>query len=97
MHVTVGACCWGWVVVPRAGWQMQAAAPSVAQQACAVRASLPSDSDWLALSPVPITCLPHFVQPFQYADVVTTTTHKSLRGPRAGMIFFRRVRLSSPI
>lgn len=28
--------------------------------------------------------------PFQYADLVTTTTHKSLRGPRAGIIFFRR-------
>jgi len=28
--------------------------------------------------------------PFQYCDVVTTTTHKSLRGPRAGMIFFRK-------
>lgn len=30
-------------------------------------------------------------QPFEFCDVVTTTTHKSLRGPRAGMIFFRRV------
>jgi len=28
--------------------------------------------------------------PFEYAHVVTTTTHKSLRGPRAGMIFFRK-------
>jgi glycine hydroxymethyltransferase len=28
--------------------------------------------------------------PFEWADVVTTTTHKSLRGPRAGLIFFRK-------
>ncbi|EFA09131.1 serine hydroxymethyltransferase isoform X1 [Tribolium castaneum] len=28
--------------------------------------------------------------PFEYADVVSTTTHKSLRGPRAGVIFFRK-------
>merc|ERR1711871_1455886 len=28
--------------------------------------------------------------PFDYSDIVTTTTHKSLRGPRAGMIFFRK-------
>ncbi|KPI83623.1 serine hydroxymethyltransferase (SHMT-S) (SHMT-S) [Leptomonas seymouri] len=28
--------------------------------------------------------------PFLYADLVSTTTHKSLRGPRAGMIFYRK-------
>merc|ERR1712238_369867 len=27
--------------------------------------------------------------PFEHADIVTTTTHKSLRGPRSGMIFFK--------
>lgn len=27
--------------------------------------------------------------PFDFCDVVTTTTHKTLRGPRAGMIFYK--------
>ena len=28
--------------------------------------------------------------PFEFCDIVTTTTHKTLRGPRAGMIFFKK-------
>lgn len=28
--------------------------------------------------------------PFKYADIVSTTTHKTLRGPRAGVIFYRK-------
>lgn len=28
--------------------------------------------------------------PFEYSDVVSTTTHKTLRGPRAGVIFYRK-------
>nr|CAB3266059.1 serine hydroxymethyltransferase, mitochondrial [Phallusia mammillata] len=28
--------------------------------------------------------------PFDYSDVVTTTTHKTLRGPRAGIVFYRK-------
>ncbi|RZF46742.1 hypothetical protein LSTR_LSTR002605 [Laodelphax striatellus] len=35
--------------------------------------------------------------PFDYCDIVTTTTHKTLRGPRSGVIFFRKgVRLVKP-
>lgn len=30
--------------------------------------------------------------PFDHCDIVTTTTHKTLRGPRSGIIFYRKGR-----
>ncbi|KAH8066292.1 glycine hydroxymethyltransferase [Aureococcus anophagefferens] len=35
--------------------------------------------------------------PFKYCDIVTTTTHKSLRGPRSGIIFFKKARFEDKI
>lgn len=31
-----------------------------------------------------------FNNPFEYCDIVTTTTHKTMRGPRSGIIFFKK-------
>ncbi|KAE8722565.1 Serine hydroxymethyltransferase 2 [Hibiscus syriacus] len=36
------------------------------------------------------TSIQEAANPFEFCDIVTTTTHKSLRGPRAGMIFYRK-------
>lgn len=47
-----------------------------------VLADMAHISGLVAAETIP-SCFPH-------ADVVTTTTHKSLRGPRGAMIFFRR-------
>jgi glycine hydroxymethyltransferase len=42
------------------------------------------------VSPYGFVILQEATNPFEYSDVVTTTTHKSLRGPRSGMIFYRK-------
>lgn len=35
-------------------------------------------------------CLQECASPFDYCDIVTSTTHKNLRGPRGGIIFYRK-------
>ncbi len=47
---------------------------------------------WLAVTCVQC-CAGVVPSPFDHADIVTTTTHKSLRGPRGAMIFYRKVTL----
>ncbi|GMP47174.1 hypothetical protein CsSME_00015053 [Camellia sinensis var. sinensis] len=39
---------------------------------------------------VRLASLQECASPFHYCDIVTSTTHKSLRGPRGGVIFYRK-------
>lgn len=60
--------------------------PRMRQIADKVRAILLADMAHIS-GLVAADVVPH---PFDHADVVTTTTHKSLRGPRGAMIFYRK-------
>ncbi|XP_061339526.1 serine hydroxymethyltransferase 7-like [Gastrolobium bilobum] len=42
------------------------------------------------LSNKPLVAVKEVGIPFDYCDIVTSTTHKSLRGPGGGIIFYRR-------
>ena len=70
-------------VVCRVGLHCGAASGSLAQVRADAATPLDACSGLVAAEEA--------AQPFEHCDVVSTTTHKSLRGPRAGMIFFRRV------
>jgi len=52
------------------------------QNGCILMADMAHVSGLVATGMVP--------SPFEHCDIVTTTVHKTLRGPRAGVIFFRR-------
>lgn len=59
------------------------------QTLCRLCPLLTSHSDMAHISGLVVT--KEASSPFDLCDIVTTTTHKSLRGPRAGLIFYRKV------
>ncbi|KAK6136511.1 hypothetical protein DH2020_029747 [Rehmannia glutinosa] len=52
--------------------------------------SYPREWDYARFRQIADKCGAECVSPFEYCDVVTSTTHKSLRGPRGGIIFYRK-------
>ncbi|KAI3724106.1 hypothetical protein L2E82_35872 [Cichorium intybus] len=52
--------------------------------------STPSPRSLIPSTPIGLIAAKECASPFEFYDIVTFTTHKSLRGPRGGIIFYKK-------